>query len=151
MVGEREGKLCAKDRERRKNINWLENADLKDVRGLRRTRQGNSCRHLVLYYPRWEVEELLLFYIFNCYRVTVPVCVCTWACGRANWKGRAWHCSRGFGKQEGSVGIWCCGTAGSQDRQYRVTTLWVCALQFPAPCLSCNTSPAVRPTSHLLL
>lgn len=31
MVGDREGKFRAKDWERRKNINCLENADLKDV------------------------------------------------------------------------------------------------------------------------
>lgn len=31
VVGDREEKLCAKDRERRKNINCLENAVLKDV------------------------------------------------------------------------------------------------------------------------
>lgn len=81
MVGDREGKLCAEDGERRKNIDCLENADLKDVWGLRKMRQGNSCRHLVLSYPRWEVEELLLFYILNCCRVTVPACclhLCLW-------------------------------------------------------------------------
>lgn len=40
MVGDREEKLCAKDGERRKNINCLENAVLKDVRGLRRIEAG---------------------------------------------------------------------------------------------------------------
>lgn len=145
MVGDREGKWCAKDGERRKNINCLENADLKDVWGLRRMRQGKSCRHVVLYYPTWEV-----FYIFNCYRVIVPASACFQACGRANWNCRAWHCSRGFGKQEGFGAVRQLG-----HRTQKVQSAHTAGPCLPVSCsfqdLNCNTSPGVRLTSHLLL
>lgn len=58
MVGDREMELCARDGEGRKNMNCLWNADLEMVWGMRRMRQGNSCRHLMLYYPGlWKVKH----------------------------------------------------------------------------------------------
>lgn len=94
-------------------------------------RQGNSCRHLLLYYPRWEVE-LLLFYIFNCYRVTVPACVCTWAVGERTGNTELGTAAEDLGISRDLLGF---GAVGQQvhstlPRKNRVPTLWVPAFSF---------------------
>lgn len=85
----------------------------------------------------------------------MPVCVCSWASERVNWKRGAWHCSEGCGKQKGSAGIRWLGMAGSQDpaqKEQNAYTVDPCRIVFcPFQVLNCNTNPGVNPTSHLLL
>lgn len=153
LVGDGGVKLCVKAGKGRGNMRW--DFLLTAIGGVRRMRQGNSCRHLVLHYCRMLQgcrklkKKRLLYYFLNFCSLHAWL----WLGLRESWGCGLWLSSEGGEKQEGSAGMWYPGFGTLPMRKSTVP----CPVD---PChqvfchsqgLNCNRSPGASPTEHLLL